>query len=122
MNSRRKEPWGRSKLVMLAVAFAFLLLAAVLVGVFAFGPSFSAASHAEYSGDVAVLWRNSVTPAGDEVAVLWRNAPVQLDEKVAVLWRNSIVPAEGEVAVLWRNSVTPAGDEVAVLWRNSALV
>ncbi len=122
MNSRGKEHWSRSRLLMLAVAFAFLVSAAVLVGVFAFGPTSAAVSYAENSGDVAVLWRNSVTPAGDEVAVLWRNAPVQLDEKVAVLWRNSIVPAEGEVAVLWRNSVTPAGDEVAVLWRNSALV
>ena len=49
MNSRKKEHWSRGKLITVAVAFAFLVSAAVLVGVLAFGPTSAAASHAQYT-------------------------------------------------------------------------
>jgi hypothetical protein len=55
------------------------------------------------SNDVAVLWRNSITPPAEETAVLWRN---------------SVTPPADDVAVLWRNSITPPAEELAVLWRD----
>jgi hypothetical protein len=78
------------------IGAAILLTIVVAFAVLSFGGVLNLPGSAN---DVAVLWRNSITPAVQEVGVLWRNSITPAVEEVGVLWRNSIIPAVEDVAV-----------------------
>jgi serine protease AprX len=73
MNRIFGRDWGRGKLIALAVAFAFLVSAAVLVGVLALGPTSAAASHAEY-GQPPEPVQAATQPSNQKAAVIVQKA------------------------------------------------
>jgi hypothetical protein len=83
------------KTLLVALAFALVLSAFAVCGLFAFAPG---------SSDSAVLWHSNRASQPADTAVLWHSNVVMQPIETAVLWRSNAVHVPLEVAVLWRSA------------------